>query len=561
MIKHRHQLTLKIFQISDLGFLLLSFLAARCAVNWPEVEILSLDQFLSMRFTVQNFIFFGLSILAWHAVFVACGLYRSGPVSRSWGEFAVVIRATCIGALLLIGMDKLFFGTGLLSPLLPAVFLVIANATISLNRILLRHIYVLVRMNGRHLRHILIVGTNRRAIRFARNIEDRPHLGYYIVGFVENGWTDNRDFRQTEYRKVTDFDGLPDFLRKNIVDEVMICLPIKSFYKLYSEIVTMCEEQGIVVRLLSDFFDLKTARATTACQEDDALSCQHKDTLVTIEARTMKGWTMGVKRAMDIAVSFVLLSLLSPLMLAWALMRAATASPGGHGRAAALATLPLLPLALGLPPGGLFLLPAAPLGLTPFLLGPPGCKKRLLLLSVLGLEKVRLDLLFVGEEVAQAHANVGESAARADQLHHPRADGGLPTLGDGRHARRVREDHPGERHPLRRAGDGVLDDEDVEIRLVLEAVPFQAETRERLLDDLRENRGVPLPQLLRLVEGDDAVAEDLRAAFHRGRVYQRPLRARRRRRTPEAAARACPARARRRGARPRPRGAAPSAPR
>ena len=130
----------------------------------------------------------------------------------------------------------------------------------------LRYVYVKVRMQGRNLRHILIVGTNRRAIRFARNIENRPDLGYYIVGFVENGWTDNRDFRQTEYRKVTDFEGLPDFLRKNIVDEVMICLPIKSFYKQYSEIVGMCEEQGIVVRLLSDFFDLKTARATTACQ-------------------------------------------------------------------------------------------------------------------------------------------------------------------------------------------------------------------------------------------------------------------------------------------------------
>ena len=319
MIYPKRQLTLKLFQISDLVFLLLSFLVARYAISRP-VEIMSLDQFLSMRVKVQDFMLFALFILVWHAVFVAFGLYRSGPISRRWGEFSVVIRATSTGTLLLIFMDKLF-DTSLFTPLFVAEFMIAANSSILLNRLLFKYVYVKVRMHGRMLRHILIVGTNRRAIRFARNLDDRPDMSYHIVGFVESEWADNRDFRNTEFRKVTNFEGLPDFLRKNIVDEVMICLPIKSFYNKYSEIVGMCEEQGIVVRLLSDFFDLKTAKATTACRDHGApLTCHDEGTLMTIESRTMKGWAMGVKRAMDIAVSFVMLSVLSPLLLMVALM-------------------------------------------------------------------------------------------------------------------------------------------------------------------------------------------------------------------------------------------------
>ena len=54
---------------------------------------------------------------------------------------------------------------------------------------------------------------------------------------------------------------IAQILDDNVVNEIMIALPIKSHYEEVSEIIHTAEEQGIVVRLDSELFDLRFARA------------------------------------------------------------------------------------------------------------------------------------------------------------------------------------------------------------------------------------------------------------------------------------------------------------
>jgi len=42
-----------------------------------------------------------------------------------------------------------------------------------------------LRLNGRNLRDMLIVGTNPRAIQFAEKMRQNPALGYRVMGFVD----------------------------------------------------------------------------------------------------------------------------------------------------------------------------------------------------------------------------------------------------------------------------------------------------------------------------------------------------------------------------------------
>ena len=46
---------------------------------------------------------------------------------------------------------------------------------------------------------MVVVGTNSRALRFARKIEARPELGYRIAGFVDGPWLGLGMFEQTGY--------------------------------------------------------------------------------------------------------------------------------------------------------------------------------------------------------------------------------------------------------------------------------------------------------------------------------------------------------------------------
>jgi hypothetical protein len=45
-----------------------------------------------------------------------------------------------------------------------------------------------LRIHGRDLRHLLILGTNQRAVEFARRIEANRTRGYHLLGFVDDDW-------------------------------------------------------------------------------------------------------------------------------------------------------------------------------------------------------------------------------------------------------------------------------------------------------------------------------------------------------------------------------------
>jgi hypothetical protein len=140
------------------------------------------------------------------------------------------------------------------------------------------------RRDGQNVRYLLIAGSNARAMELARRIESIPELGYRLLGFVDDPWDGTGSPTGTPHRIVSDFTGFADYIARNVVDEVMLCLPVKSLYERSSEIVAQCEEQGITARLVSDML---TPRLGSSHVErfDNKL-------VLTIHTGGMRGWTM-----------------------------------------------------------------------------------------------------------------------------------------------------------------------------------------------------------------------------------------------------------------------------
>ena len=84
---------------------------------------------------------------------------------------------------------------------------------------------------------MLIIGTNERAIEFAREITSRPELGYKVVGFVDDDWSGIEKFESNGYNRCCNFSSLADFLRHSVVDEAAIYLPLRSYYENAAELV------------------------------------------------------------------------------------------------------------------------------------------------------------------------------------------------------------------------------------------------------------------------------------------------------------------------------------
>lgn len=313
----RRQLLLNTLKAFDVLLMVLSFGLATIAVSRQHSPV-SLAEFLSMRVKIGNFlIFFGL-LLVWHTVFSGIGMYKSKRLEGRWSEVADVLKATSIGTCTII-LAAFLFHIRMVRPVFVIVFWLAATLLTIVSRLTLRFMLKRIRLHGRNLRDMLIVGSNQRAVQFAKRIGSAPELGYRIVGFADEEWAETESFHSSGYHLVCDLAGIPPFLRHNVVDEVVLALPMRSLHSHASEIAAACAMQGILVRTLPDVFDLKLARSRV--EEFEGVS------LVTHYTHSHEGWPAVVKRVLDFTVSLALIVILSPVLVLTAVLVKLT-SPG-----------------------------------------------------------------------------------------------------------------------------------------------------------------------------------------------------------------------------------------
>lgn len=299
----RRRILLKTAKIFDLAIMTLSFGLATVLVAY-ETPATSLAQFLSMRVKVQNFVLFACFFLLWHIIFLSLGLYDSKRLSTRSAEVLDILKATAVASVTLF-IAAIFLRIEMVTPLFVLFFWSASAATAACSRLLVRPLLGVVRSRGRNLRYMLVVGTNPRAVRFARKVEAKPQVGYRIVGFVDDAWNGFADFQKAGYPLVSDFRSFPSFLRGHAIDEVVVALPMESSYAQASRIVALCGEQGIVVRLLPDLFDTHVARSKAEDFEDEAV--------ITVYRGSPEVWQHLLKRALDVAISLASIVILAPL--------------------------------------------------------------------------------------------------------------------------------------------------------------------------------------------------------------------------------------------------------
>jgi exopolysaccharide biosynthesis polyprenyl glycosylphosphotransferase len=308
MSKFRREVFVYAFQLVDVILLILSFSAATLPVLFTE-GLQSFAAFLALKIKLQNFVAFVILVWLWRLVFAVLNLYGSKRHASRRAEATDVLKATSICTIILISFSlilrfrmvdlrfiEIFWAT--------STFL-IAGTRISV-RTWLRHI----RARGQNYRNMLIVGSNLRAIEFAKTIPHRPEWGCHVVGFADDDWHGVDELHTAGFERVCDFASLPTYLRRSVIDEVVIALPVRSFHEHASKIVEMCEQQGIIVRVLSGVFDLKTRQP------------EHFDEapVITHYAGPLHGWPVLIKRLLDIVISATMLAILAPAMILTAIV-------------------------------------------------------------------------------------------------------------------------------------------------------------------------------------------------------------------------------------------------
>jgi exopolysaccharide biosynthesis polyprenyl glycosylphosphotransferase len=302
----------------DIALLMASFglaalLRAR-SFHWATIA-----QFFSGNIRLSSVAFFAIAILVCRGCFSLCNLYESKRLSTRRAEAADVPRAVTIATLILWCGARLFSVQNS-RPYFFVAFWAIASALIVAMRTLVRYLLSGIRRRGRNVHHILVLGTNARAIEFGRRIEAMPERGFSLLGFVDDEWHGLEEFREAGFRLACTHEGIAEFLRKNVVDEIAIFLPLRSFYERAADVAKLAKQHGILVRLDTDVFDLKFAHARA-----DATGGASQ---IMTSGGSFDGWQLLLKRGIDVVGSLALLILLSPVLLVVAVLIKLT-SPGG----------------------------------------------------------------------------------------------------------------------------------------------------------------------------------------------------------------------------------------
>jgi exopolysaccharide biosynthesis polyprenyl glycosylphosphotransferase len=242
----------------------------------------------------------------WVAVLWLHGLYRPRARWTVRSEGIALVRATVVMVLFTLSVLFVFR-----LPDISRTFLVIlfpAQWAVALGtRIALRLAFMRMRAHGYNLRYVLVIGAGPRAQAFAAKLEDHKELGLRIRGFLDDdayelprGW---------EY--LGSLDKIEHHLHDEVIDEVAICLPFSQWDRV-NAIAHLCEEEGKIVRVPVDVLD--RAFAYGRVEELDGTPVY---SMITGPDRMA---ALVVKRILDVVVSALALVILSPIMLAVALL-------------------------------------------------------------------------------------------------------------------------------------------------------------------------------------------------------------------------------------------------
>lgn len=143
-----------------------------------------------------------------------------------------------------------------------------------------RNLWVDALWPTRAQRNVLIIGATPLARQVADKIRQQSRQ-YQILGFVGKGAPGDD--------VVANFDSLSSFLRQNVVDEVVLALPVGQSAQA-QRAMDACQEQGISVRF-------------------------HDHPVMAPQGKAVDGWAGKAKRTMDIVISLMMLVALAPLLL------------------------------------------------------------------------------------------------------------------------------------------------------------------------------------------------------------------------------------------------------
>ncbi len=302
MLKERAKLVAYWVWTTDLVLTAAAFLLAWWLRSHVLPQIFP-DTFPTELFPLSRYLgLLPLVLAIWTFLLVTREAYTSRRTVALAMEAWQVVQVVGIGTLTLAASGWLLRLDFVSRPFL-LLFGAINLAFLLTEKLLLRLSARHIRGRGLNYRTLLIVGINPRSEEVARIIEEHPHWGLSLLGFV----APNGSFPETVngLPVLGRADDLPGILQRLVVDEVIFVLSRRQLDE-FEESFLLCSELGIRARVALYFPHMK---ARVVLEELEGIP------LLTFTNTPGALFPLFIKWLADAILSAVLLVVLSPLLL------------------------------------------------------------------------------------------------------------------------------------------------------------------------------------------------------------------------------------------------------
>jgi Undecaprenyl-phosphate glucose phosphotransferase len=173
---------------------------------------------------------------------------------------------------------------------------------------LMRLFVLFLRKNGFNIRNVVIIGSDKAAIRFYHLVNNNPNFGYQIIGFLADEPVELKNVKVIG--KTNELDKVVETYK---VQEVIVAIPKIDFSDI-EKIIRIVNNAGVRVRVIPDFYHLFYNRYVVKNFGDIPMISLRKEPLEEPHWRF-------VKRAFDIIFSlFVLIFICSWLFFILAII-------------------------------------------------------------------------------------------------------------------------------------------------------------------------------------------------------------------------------------------------
>ncbi|MDY6823552.1 MAG: sugar transferase [Thermodesulfobacteriota bacterium] len=311
MLREQKQLLMRIHMVVDILWTVVAFiLAYYCKKFWIS------SNFGGLSSVPNYYAILLLAIIIWFVCLYLGGAYESYRRRRLPVILLNTLRSVSLAIALLVVVLYLLKIQDISRGMM-VFFYVFDISLLCGSKIIIYQLLQHYRANDFNTRHILIIGSHKRAKEVVRNIYANRGSGFRVIGALEV----SREFvGQKVFHDcwvLGTIDQLEQFLRDNVVDELIFAMPMKHIPDI-DKYIARTESAGVLTRVIPDWqiHYLSENPLISTIRLENFLG---SPTLAFHTTSLHKG-TILFKISMDHLLAALFLGLLSPLMVLIALL-------------------------------------------------------------------------------------------------------------------------------------------------------------------------------------------------------------------------------------------------